>query len=47
MKRYCNNCKKEQIFDNSFDEDCLRCSECGRLLINIRIKTMTNIMDYL
>jgi|WetSurMetagenome_2_1015567.scaffolds.fasta_scaffold150344_2 hypothetical protein len=31
VKRFCVDCKKEQIFDNSFDEDCNRCSECGCL----------------
>lgn len=31
MIRYCFSCKTAQVFDSSFDEDCLRCSECGSL----------------
>lgn len=28
MKEYCLVCESEQIFDNSNDEDCLRCVNC-------------------
>ena len=31
MIRFCFDCNKEQVFDTTFDEDCLRCSECGSL----------------
>ena len=31
MKSFCRSCDKEQIFDDSWDSECLRCSECGSL----------------
>lgn len=31
MISFCRDCNKEQYFDDSFDEDCFRCSECGCL----------------
>jgi len=34
FKSYCRDCKKEQMFDTSFDEECYRCSECGCLPYN-------------
>jgi len=31
MRRRCLVCQSEQVFDDSWDEDCLRCQNCGRL----------------
>ena len=31
MMRYCRDCKKETMFDNSWSDDCYRCIECGCL----------------
>jgi hypothetical protein len=31
MISFCRDCNKEQYFDDSWDEDCFRCSECGCL----------------
>jgi hypothetical protein len=31
MKSFCNSCNKEQYFDDSWDSECYRCSECGSL----------------
>lgn len=31
MKKKCLVCLKEKVFDNSWDEDTIRCSNCGSL----------------
>ena len=31
MRRFCHNCEQEQDFNGNWDEDCLRCEECGSL----------------
>lgn len=28
---YCLVCESEQVFDDSWDEDCYRCHNCGSL----------------
>ena len=31
MKRFCLVCQETHSFDNTWDEDCLRCIKCGSL----------------
>lgn len=31
MIKYCYECKEKRLFDNSWDEDCIRCLACGCL----------------
>ena len=31
MINHCKDCKKEMLFDDTFDEECFRCCECGCL----------------